>query len=112
MKLNNAGEPEDRRPWERSKAQSQPPAGGPGGPDRPGGFDHRPADDGRWQHPTRSLRSIAVVIVLAIWSLFAVQWKEQDCALVPTSYVLVITHGTPSDFEGCGDDHPIDVTDD
>ncbi|WP_217164806.1 hypothetical protein [Streptomyces sp. AC512_CC834] len=55
--------------------------------------------------------SIIVVILFVIWTVFAVQWKEQDCALVPTSYVLVITHGAPSIFEGCGDGHGIDVSD-
>ncbi|WP_399888125.1 hypothetical protein ACGH7X_25005 [Streptomyces sp. BBFR51] len=55
--------------------------------------------------------SIVAVILFVIWTVFAVQWKEQDCTLVPTSYILVITHGTPSIFEGCGD-QPVDVTDD
>lgn len=112
MRMDDMGEPEGGRPWERSKARSEPPAGGPGGPARPGGPDRRHAEDGdgRW-HTTRSVPSVVVVILLAVWTVFAVQWKEQDCALVPTSYVLVITHGAPSVFEGCGD-HPIDVTED
>ncbi|MET9354336.1 hypothetical protein ABZY14_15305 [Streptomyces sp. NPDC006617] len=55
--------------------------------------------------------SIVVVVLIVIWTVLAVQWKEKDCALVPTSYMLVITHGTPSVFEGCGD-HAVDVTDD
>jgi hypothetical protein len=105
MKADSTGDPEGRRPWERSRAGSGPPAGGPGGPIGP------EDGDSRWRHPTLSIRSIVVVILLAVWTLFAVQWKEQDCPLVPTSYVLVLTHGTPSVFEGCGD-HAIDVTDD
>ncbi|MFF0589296.1 hypothetical protein ACFYWD_25400 [Streptomyces sp. NPDC003781] len=56
--------------------------------------------------------SIVVVVLIVIWTVLAVQWKAKDCALVPTSYMLVITHGTPSIFEGCGNDHAVDVTDD
>ncbi|MER5634171.1 hypothetical protein [Streptomyces nitrosporeus] len=51
-----------------------------------------------------------LVILLAVWTVLAFQWTEQDCDLVPTSYALVLTHGTPSIFEGCGDGHGIDVT--
>ncbi len=109
MTPNDTGEPEGRRPWERSPARSGPPHGGPGGPGGPG--DPRPAHgDSSW-HTTRSVPSIVVVVLIVIWTVFAVQWKEKDCALVPTSYLLVITHGTPSVFEGCGD-HAVDVTDD
>lgn len=101
MRANDTEEPEGGRPWDRK-------AGG-GGP--PGGGDpHPPHGDGSWP-TTRSVPSIVVVVLIVIWTVFAVQWKEKDCALVPTSYPLVITHGTPSVFEGCGD-HAVDVTDD
>ncbi|MCL7365349.1 MULTISPECIES: hypothetical protein [Streptomyces] len=55
--------------------------------------------------------SLVVVVLVVLWTVFAVQWKEKDCTFVPTSYLLVITHGTPSVFEGCGD-YPVDVTHD
>ncbi|MFE0421216.1 hypothetical protein [Streptomyces sp. NPDC058953] len=59
----------------------------------------------------RSKAGYVALILLAIWTVFAMQWREKDCSLIPTSYVLVITHGTPSLFEGCGD-HDVNVTDD
>ncbi|MGW4547817.1 hypothetical protein ACWEN4_15740 [Streptomyces violaceorubidus] len=103
MRPDDAGEPEGRRPWERSTAHSGPPPGTTG--------DSRTGNgDGAW-HTTRSVPSIVVVVLIVLWTVFAVQWKEKDCAFVPTSYLLVLTHGTPSIFEGCGD-HPVDVTDD
>ncbi|MFE0419108.1 hypothetical protein [Streptomyces tendae] len=101
MSPNDTGEPEGRRPWERTAGGGPP---GPGGPPPP------PHGDSSW-HTTRSVPSIVVVVLIVIWTVLAVQWKEKDCALVPTSYLLVITHGTPSVFEGCGD-HAVDVTDD
>ncbi len=103
MRPNDTGEPEGRRPWERSTARSGRPPGGPGAPGAGSG------GDGPW-HTTRSVPSIVVVVLVVIWTVFAVQWKEKDCALVPTAYMLVITHGTPSVFEGCGD-YAVDVTD-
>ncbi|GAB2889590.1 hypothetical protein GCM10022245_26050 [Streptomyces mayteni] len=109
MKLDSTEEPEDRRPWERSRARGEPPTGGPGGPAH-GPNRYAEYGGGRW-HTTLSVPSIIVVVLIVIWTVFAVQWGEQDCAL-PTSYALVITHGTPSVFEGCGDDYPVDVTDD
>ncbi len=103
MTPNGMGEPEGGRPWERSPAPSGPPPGGSGA--------FGPAHgDSSW-HRTRSVPSLVVVVLVVLWTVFAVQWKEKDCAFVPTSYLLVITHGTPSVFEGCGD-YPVDVTHD
>ncbi|MFI5987266.1 hypothetical protein ACIBEA_41155 [Streptomyces sp. NPDC051555] len=53
-----------------------------------------------------------MVIAFAIWTLGAIQWHSQDCALIPVSYRLVITHGFPDIMEGCGPRHAVDVDDD
>ncbi|MFE4636038.1 hypothetical protein ACFRJ1_22045 [Streptomyces sp. NPDC056773] len=46
---------------------------------------------------------------LVLWTVLAAQWMNSGCDPL-TSYSLVITNGTPSVWEGCGEDAPIDVT--
>lgn len=59
----------------------------------------------------RNLTAYIVVIAFAIWTLGAIQWKNQDCDLA-ASYGLVITHGFPNVFEGCGPQHGANVEND
>ncbi|WP_203675310.1 hypothetical protein [Streptomyces sp. SID13666] len=50
--------------------------------------------------------------MLAAWTLGAIQWHEKDCDFIPTSYRLVITHGFPDLFEGCGTEYGANVNND
>ncbi len=59
----------------------------------------------------RNLTTYIGVIAFAIWTLGAIQWTNQDCDL-PDSYRLVITHGFPNVFEGCGTQHGVNVEND
>ncbi|MEI5099835.1 hypothetical protein RB200_16275 [Streptomyces sp. PmtG] len=46
---------------------------------------------------------MVAVVAVAIWSVLAYQWTEQnDCGLAE-SYGLVLSHGTPDPWERCGD---------
>ncbi|MEW2292692.1 hypothetical protein ABZ719_08310 [Streptomyces sp. NPDC006743] len=56
-----------------------------------------------------SVGGVVGLVLVVIWTFLAVQWHEVECPLVPDSYVLVVTHGTPSIFEGCGDGYAVDV---
>lgn len=44
----------------------------------------------------------AVLILLAVWTLLAFQWHSQNDCEMPESYGLVLSHGTPDPWEGCG----------
>ncbi|MCX5174037.1 hypothetical protein [Streptomyces virginiae] len=62
--------------------------------------------------PPQNLSAYVAVILFGVWTLGAIQWKNQDCDLIPTSYRLVITHGFPDIFEGCGTQHGANVDND
>lgn len=42
-----------------------------------------------------------ILLLLLGWTLLANQWSSKGCDLMPQSYGLVITHGTPDHYEGC-----------
>jgi hypothetical protein len=58
----------------------------------------------------RATAFLVTALLLLVWSILANQWKDKDCSMFPTSYQLVITHGTPDHYEGC--DEYGDYTDD
>ncbi|MEV0441123.1 hypothetical protein AB0I84_25640 [Streptomyces spectabilis] len=78
--------------WEPPEEPPQgPPPGGGGGGGGPGGRS-------RWSVP-----GVVAVVTVAVWSVLAYQWTQQnDCDLVE-SYGLVLSHGTPDPWERCGD---------
>ncbi|MEU1211970.1 hypothetical protein ABZ424_05815 [Streptomyces sp. NPDC005790] len=90
--------PDSKHPW-------LPPRNGGGQPPSP----HNENPGGR--RPRRNLTAYVAVIAFVIWTLGAIQWTSQDCDL-PTSYGLVITHGFPNVFEGCGTGHGANVEND
>lgn len=90
--------PGSKHPW-------LPPKNGSNQPPTPN--NERP---GR-RPPPRSLAAYTAVIAFVIWTLGAIQWMNNDCAL-PTSYGLVITDGFPNIFEGCGPGYAVNVEND
>ncbi|MEV0317377.1 hypothetical protein ACIBKX_22800 [Streptomyces sp. NPDC050658] len=79
--------------WEPPK---EPPQGPPQGPPRDSGGGS--GGRSRWSMP-----GVAAVIAVAVWSILAYQWTEQNDCSLPESYGLVLSHGTPDPWEGCGD---------
>lgn len=53
---------------------------------------------------TRTTKAIAVLVALVIWTALAGNWTDKGCNLVPQSYFLVISNGTPDANEGCEDE--------
>ena len=77
----------------------EPPKGPGGGPPRDGGRPPGGPSRSRWSVP-----GVVAVILAVVWSVLAYQWVEQhDCEVVE-SYGLVVSHGTPDFWEGCGDE--------
>lgn len=50
---------------------------------------------------SRSAKYTLIVFGFLAWTILANQWSEKGCDLVPQSYVLVLTHGTPDHWQGC-----------
>lgn len=44
---------------------------------------------------------MVTAVMLVVWSFLAGQWADKDCSMFPQSYGLVLTHGTPGDWDGC-----------
>ena len=53
---------------------------------------------------TRNTKIVLVLVVLVIWTALAGNWSSKGCDLVPQSYFLVISNGTPDSNEGCEDE--------
>ena len=49
---------------------------------------------------SRRAKFTIVVLALIIWTALAGQGADKGCDLVPHSYSLVLTHGTPDRREG------------
>ncbi|MDV5147193.1 hypothetical protein R1T08_24200 [Streptomyces sp. SBC-4] len=50
---------------------------------------------------TRTTKTVAVLVVLLIWTALAGNWTDKGCDFVPQSYFLVVSNGTPDSNEGC-----------
>ena len=51
--------------------------------------------------PTRMQKTIAVVVLLLVWTMMANSWADKGCTL-PQGYGFVISHGgTPDRDQGC-----------
>ena len=53
---------------------------------------------------SRRAKVVTVLLLLIVWTALAGQWENKGCDLVPQSYGLVLTHGTPDHWEGCEDE--------
>ncbi|RSN99946.1 hypothetical protein DMH26_17640 [Streptomyces sp. WAC 05379] len=51
--------------------------------------------------PSRTQKTIAVLLLLIVWTGVANSWTEKGCTL-PQGYVYVVTHGgSPDRGQGC-----------
>ncbi|MFI8186497.1 hypothetical protein ACIF70_39320 [Actinacidiphila glaucinigra] len=50
---------------------------------------------------SRKTKYTLMVVALIAWTFLANQWAGKGCDLVPQSYGLVLSHGTPNGSEGC-----------
>ncbi|KPI31456.1 hypothetical protein OV320_2672 [Actinobacteria bacterium OV320] len=57
----------------------------------------------RGWRPSRTVKIVAVLVVLIAWTAMAGQWADKGCGL-PRGYSLVVMHGTPDRSEGCEDE--------
>lgn len=51
---------------------------------------------------TRRAKMLIVVLLLIVWSVLSMQWADKGCGTWP-AYGMVLSHGTPDHWEGCGD---------
>lgn len=49
----------------------------------------------------KSTTIVLACLLLILWTAAAGQWADKKCPLVPASYALVLSHGTPDRGEGC-----------
>jgi hypothetical protein len=53
-----------------------------------------------WIHRHSTALMVAALLLLG-WSILANQWKDKGCGMLPQSYVMVVSHGTPDHWQGC-----------